>query len=144
MHLDDDEPPPADWAALRRKVHYFHYWRRHDGAWLRNRLEVAGSRPQLRFDSHDNAYLVLTGDRYNPSNDLAIAAASARKHWTDWRILHREPGPFMGQPRLDGGQTERGVMAVYVQEQPKDLKSGESPLRVIEYSFGSRSAEAGK
>ena len=144
MHLGDAVPSQADWAATKKKANYFHYWRQADGKWQRNEMNFKGCRPQLRFDAKDNAYLVLTGDRYNPSPELAIATASAQSEWTDWSIVHREPGPFMGQPRLDAGDGASRKFSVYVQEEPIDLKSGKSPLRVIEFETADGSPVATK
>lgn len=80
FHLPDDAAREPDWKATREKTRYFHYWRASDGQWQRNEMNFIGSRPQLWFDKNDNAYLVFVGDRFNPSPDLSIAAASAKSH----------------------------------------------------------------
>ena len=133
FHLPDDVPQQANWAATRSKAHYFHYWRDDKGEWHRNEMDFIGSRPQLWFDKKDNAYLVFVGDRFNPSPDLSIAAASAKSRWTDWKVIHREHGPFSGQPQVDR-YGKPNVLSVYIQQEPKLPKGTASPLRVIDFS----------
>lgn len=136
FHLPDDTPRQPDWNTTRPETRYFHYWRDENGEWQRNQMDFNGGRPQLWFDARDNAFLVFAGDRYNPSSDLSIATAPARNQWRDWKIVHREPGPFTGQPRLDA-HAEPGLLSVYIQEEPKDLQQPFSPLRVIDFRAAS-------
>jgi hypothetical protein len=131
FHLPDDVPPQTDWESTRKKARYFHYWRDDTGQWQRNQMDFIGSRPQLWFDEKDNAYLVFVGDRFDESPYLSIAAASAKSRWTDWKIIHREQGPFSGQPQIDR-YGKPGVLSVYIQEEPKSPQGTASPLRVIE------------
>jgi hypothetical protein len=132
FHLPDANPAPKDWESARRQSHFFHYWRADDGRWQRNELSAIGSRPQLWFDEQENAYLVFVGDRFNPSPELTIAAASAANHWNDWRIIHREAGPFSGQPQLDR-HGHPGVLAIYIQQAAPKPTETASPLRVLEF-----------
>lgn len=132
-HLPDEVPQQSTWEAARQKSAYFHYWRDATGNWHRNQMDFIGSRPQLWFDDSDNAYLVFVGDRFNPSPNLSIAAASAKNDWTDWKIIHTEPGPFSGQPQIDryrGGE----VLSVYIQEAPTSGIGTASALRVLEFA----------
>lgn len=132
FHLPDDAPRQADWETTREKARYFHYWRASDGKWQRNEMNFIGSRPQLWFDKNDNAYVVFVGDRFNPSPELSIAAASAKSRWADWKVIYSERGPFSGQPQVDRhGQSS--VLSVYIQES-SSLKPGTaSPLRVMDF-----------
>jgi uncharacterized protein (DUF2249 family) len=132
FHLPDAAPGQANWEATRKQTHYFHYWREGPGKWRRNEMDFNGSRPQLWFDAADNAYLVFVGDRFNPSPYLSIAMATAGSRWQDWKVVHREPGPFTGQPRIDR-YNEPGLLSVYIQEEPKEPKSTASALRVITF-----------
>jgi hypothetical protein len=134
FHLPDDLPRQPDWISTRQKVHYFHYWRDEKGRWNRNELALSGTRPQMCFDEADNAYIVVVGHRSNPSPYLTIASASAKNRWTDWKVIHRERGPFTGEPRLES-YAEAGTLAVYVQQEPADLKSLKSALRVIGFKM---------
>jgi hypothetical protein len=130
FHLPDDVPEQKDWNSTRPKTRYFHYWRDDKGKWQRNEMDFNGGRPQLWFDARDNAFLVFAGDRFNPSSDLSIASASAGKKWTDWKVIHRERGPFTGQPQIDR-HSAANLLSVYIQAEPKDLQTPSSPLRVI-------------
>ncbi|MFN7141239.1 MAG: BNR repeat-containing protein, partial [Limisphaerales bacterium] len=132
FHLPDETREQPSWDATRPQTHYFHYWRDEKGKWHRNEMNFTGSRPQLWFDKNDNAYFVFVGDRFNPSPYLSIAAASAKSRWSDWKVIYQERGPFSGQPQIDR-YAKRGI-SVYVQEEPKDIQSGRSPLRVIDFT----------
>ena len=132
FHLPDDVPSQPDWESSRRHARYFHYWRDDRGEWQRRDLHLMGGRPQLWFDSADNAYLVYTGDRFHPLGDLCIAAASSSSRWRDWKVVHREPGPFTGQPRIDP-HTDADSLSVYVQQRPTDPVGAASPLRAIDF-----------
>ncbi len=131
-HLPDDVAKQSTWEAARKKSHYFHYWRETNGEWQRNEMPFIGSRPQLWFDKSDNAYLIFVGDKYNPSPNLSIAAASAKSHWTDWKIIQHEPGPFSSQPQIDRYGSP-GILSVYIQEAPKAGVGTSSALRVIDF-----------
>lgn len=132
FHLPDDVPEQKDWNSTRPKTRYFHYWRDDKGKWQRNEMSFNGGRPQLWFDSRDNAFLVFTGDRFNPSADLCIASATARGRWNDWKIVHRERGPFTGQPQIDR-HAAANHLSVYIQEEPTPAATAFSPLRVVEF-----------
>jgi hypothetical protein len=132
FHLPDSAPQQADWEATRKHTLYFHYWRDAKGHWTRTQMPFIGSRPQLWFDKKDNAYLVFAGDRYHPSPNLSIAAATAKSNWNDWKVIHNEPGPFNGQPQIDRYGAE-GSLSIYIQEQAKPSSPTASPLRVIKF-----------
>ena len=135
LHLPDDVPQQANWDETRTKARFFHYWRDAKGKWLRNEMNFIGSRPQLWFDSADNAYAIAVGDRFNESEYLSVLAASAKSKWTDWKEIHREKGPFTGQPQVDR-YAKANVLSVYVQEAPKAAGVTESPLRVMTFRAG--------
>jgi hypothetical protein len=130
FHLPDAAPAVTDWDTARRGAKFFHYWRDERGAWNRNEMDFIGSRPQLWFDTTDNAFVIFVGDRFHESPYLSIVAASARSKWTDWKLVHREAGPFMGQPQLDR-YAKPGVLSVYIQEEPKTPGDTASPLHVM-------------
>lgn len=130
--------------AARR---YHHYWRANDGTWMHRELpQVAGNRPKLFLDAADNAFLiyrsgtqeargnqfVLAGTR---SGDLVIAAATAKSKWTDWRVIHTEPGPFGNEMLGDPYRwTTDGVLSIMVQEAP-DKNGDSTPLRILDFTF---------
>jgi hypothetical protein len=132
FHLPDAAPAPKNWENARQQSHFFHYWRADDGKWHRNEVNAIGSRPQLWFDEKENAYLVFVGDRFNPSPELTIAAASAASRWRDWKIIHRERGPFSGQPQVDR-HGRPGVLSIYIQEAAAKPTETSSPLRVLDF-----------
>lgn len=136
FHLPDDAPQQPDWSSTRKKTRYFHYWRDKKGEWHRNDLGFNGGRPQLAFDAGDNAYLIFAGDNYNPSPNLSIAAATAKTQWTDWKIIHREPGPFTGQAQLDRYQNA-GLISVYIEKKPENVRATASILNVFDFRLNS-------
>jgi len=127
--------PPAD-----RRFH--HYWREAAGKWHDDVLPgVAGSRPRLFSDSHDNLFLIygrlaIDGpmqDEIFAPGDLVIAAATARNHWQDWKVIVDEKGPFINEMLGDTTRWKsEGILSVMVQQTPKVLGTP-SPLRVIDY-----------
>ena len=67
--------------------------------------------------------------------DLVIAGATARSKWTDWTILHAEPGPFLREMLGDPyrWQQER-VLSIMVQEMPSKPREP-TALRVLDFTF---------
>lgn len=133
MHLPDDLSADKTWDATRRKLHFFHYWRDDTGKWHRNQTTFNGSRPQLWFDTNDNAYLAFVGDRRIPSQYLTIARATAANHWTDWKPIRQEKGPFIGQVQIDH-YTPPGILSIYIQEEPHTKKATSSSLKVFTFA----------
>ncbi|SIO28081.1 BNR repeat-containing family member [Singulisphaera sp. GP187] len=129
--------PPAD-----RRFH--HFWREAPGIWHDDVIPwVAGSRPRMYIDTHDNLFLIygrlhtgaaLVGGYYAPS-DLVIATASARNRWQDWSIVKEEKGPFINEMLADPTRWKADkIMSVLVQDKPKSPGTP-SPLRIIDYRF---------
>ena len=119
-------------AEARR---YHHYWRDLEGRWHHGELPGrAGSRPKLFLDARDNAVLIF-GSEDGPAADLTIAVATAATGWTDWRIVHTEPGPFVNEMLGDRTRwAEEGVLSVMVQETPSTPHEP-TPLRVLDFTF---------
>ena len=137
------------WPGARR---YHHYWRELDsGRWHHTELPwVAGSRPKVFADPGNNLFMI-----YNAPVDLAalnefeggglkglffsrghlvIAGATAASQWTDWRILHTEPGPFFNE--MLGDKTrwrEEGVLSVFAQDSPPGKPGVPTPLRILDF-----------
>jgi hypothetical protein len=127
--------PPAD-----RRFH--HFWREAPGIWHDDVIPwVAGSRPRMSIDDHDNLFLIygrlptgasLVGGYYAPS-DLVIATASARNRWQDWSIVKEEIGPFINEMLADPTRwKEDRIVSVLVQQKPES-PGAPSPLRIIDY-----------
>lgn len=129
-----------DWG--RDQARYHHYWRDQSGQWHQNLLPgPAGWRGKIFFDNQNNAYAIYVinktdswhHDLYFSHGELIIAAASAKQRWTDWQVIHREPGPFLNEPLFDYHLWKTsGVLAVFAQESPETPKQP-TPLHVIYY-----------
>jgi hypothetical protein len=124
---------------------YHHYWRDVDGKWHHYELPwIAGDRPKVFVDERDNAYLIYAvrnevegrvGNVSYREHDLVIAGASAESNWTDWTILHAEPGPFQREMLGDLYRWQQeGVLSIMAQQrsdQPRDP----TPLRILDFNF---------
>ena len=108
---------------------YHHYFRKRDHTWGHVELPwIAEDRPKLFIDEADTAYLIFRGDA-----NLNIAAATAGAGWSDWRILHVEPGPFGNQMLGDPYRwKDDGVLSVMVQEAP-ETPHQPTALRVVDF-----------
>lgn len=135
-------PRKTPWGPVDAR-RYHHYFRTEDGRWEHRTLPwTAGTRPTLVLDRDDNAYLVYAADDqkhpaedeniYPQRSDLFIARAGAGSAWTDWRVIHREPGPFVNEMLADRARWKReGVLSVMVQASAGSEWS--SSLRVLDF-----------
>jgi len=131
-----------DWQEWGRpQARYHHYWRDHQGTWHSNILPgPVGSRAKILLDSKNNAYAVYTVNKtddwdwqiYFSQGELVIATATAASGWTDWKIIHREPGPFLNEMLFDDSRWRSdGVLSLLAQNSPNS--PGESTiLRVLD------------
>jgi hypothetical protein len=129
--------------AIARRYH--HYWRDLDGTWNHAQLPpVAGSRPKMFIRGNGDAFVIyqscqdpaaLGYNLYFTNGDLTICAATAQSGWTDWQVIHTEPGLFINEmlgdyPRF---RTDE-ILSVMVQETP--ATSGRStPIRILDFAF---------
>lgn len=147
-HVPDDTVPRKiknDWEVWRRdQARYHHYWRDTTGEWHTNVLPTpVGNRGKILLDANDNAYAVFLLNKtdkwdwqiYFTHGELVIATASAESKWTDWKVVHREPGPFLNQVHFDDTRWESdGVLSVFAQESPE--KPGDpTRLRILDFSL---------
>lgn len=140
----------AQWGPVGAR-RYYHYWRDDKGVWQRNQLyfdagnpsSYVGQRPKLFIRSNGDAFVIyqswqntsLTGTGvYVHDGDLTIQAATAASHWTDWQIIHVEPGPFVGEALADPYRFEDGVLSVMMQDSPS-FNGQSTPLRVLDYQL---------
>ena len=96
------------------------------------------------MDSSDNAYLIfgtsrrdawLADGHLHSEGDLAIAAATSASNWDNWRIVHRERGPFVNEMLGDVCRWKKeGVLSVMVQESPEDPHQS-TALRILDFSL---------
>jgi hypothetical protein len=123
---------------------YFHYWRDSQGVWHRNQLPgYVGSRPKLFIRSNGDAFLIYQSRRnvnltdtgiYFTDGDLTIQAATAATQWTDWQIIHVEPGYFLNEMLGDPYRfAQEEVLSVMVQQTGAVGQS--TPLRIIDFSL---------
>lgn len=123
---------------------YHHYWREEAGRWHDDVLPwVAGSRPRLFVDDHDNLIMIYGRGPFanaawkqadpTAEGDLVIAVATAKTKWQDWQIAVEEKGPFINEMLgdLSRWKTEK-VLSVMVQQKPGTLGTP-SPLHIIDY-----------
>jgi BNR repeat-containing family member len=127
---------------------YHHYWRGREGRWHHTELPwPAGNRPKVFIDADDNAYVIcgvrspgatLADGHLHREGDLVIAGATAALNWEDWKILHREKGPFVNEMLGDlyRWKTE-AVLSVMVQESPGSVHEA-TPLRILDYAIKTR------
>jgi len=123
---------------------YYHYWRNAKGIWTRNELPGwVGSRPKLFIRSNGDAYVIYQSRRnVNPTDtgiyftdgDLTIQAATAASSWTDWQIIHIEPGYFFSEALADPYRFQDGVLSVVMQESPSTI-GGASRLRILDFEL---------
>ncbi len=129
---------------------YHHYWRDSDGSWHHVELPgIAGNRPQLFFDNRDHALLIFNSWRpaqpdvdgrgvFFVNGDLTIMGATAAEHWTDWKTVHVEQGPFVNEMLADRDRwNDEGVLSVLVQRSPSKSRQP-TPLRISDFSITSR------
>lgn len=120
---------------------YHHYWRDDRGTWQHFELPmVAGNRPKLFMDARDNAYLIYRnapGKRVLfTRGSLAIAGATAKTKWRDWRIIHMEKDLFFNEMLGDLYRWKAsGILSVVVQAPPKKVHAP-SALRVLDFRVG--------
>lgn len=115
---------------------YHHYWRDNAGNWTKFMLPWAsGNRPKLLADREDNLFLI-----YQAAGNLRIARASGASNWTDWAVVHNEPGPFFGEMLADPVRMkEDNILSVFAQEKPS-ATNAPSPVRVLEFYYGNSAA----
>jgi hypothetical protein len=123
---------------------YYHYWRDAQGIWHRNELpDYVGSRPKIFIRSNGDAFVIYQSRRtvnltdtgiYFMDGDLTIQAATAASQWTDWQIVHVEPGYFLSEALGDKTRFEQGVLSVMMQESPAAIGAATN-LRVLDFQL---------
>lgn len=147
-HIPDDVKPPSykhSWERWGRDVaRYHHYWRNDRGDWHGNILPTpVGNRAKILLDSNGNAYAIYMLNQtdkwdwqiYFAHGELVIATASAENGWADWKVIHREAGPFLNEAHFDGTRWETdGVLSVFVQDSPEKPHDA-TPLRILDFQI---------
>jgi hypothetical protein len=124
---------------------YHHYWKEIDGRWHHTELPwIAGNRPKL-FTAKNTDLFMIYANNFDGSllkenveghkGDLVIAAATEENGYTDWQIVHIEPGPFGNEMLADPIRWKSdGILSVMVQEFPV-TEHEPSVLRLIEFEL---------
>jgi len=123
---------------------YHHYWRDPEGRWHHTELPwTAGNRPKIFLDNRDNACVIystrgiasqMADGHLHVRGDLVIAVATAASGWTDWKLAHRETGPFVNEMLGDPYRWAKdGVLSVMVQQSPRTPHEP-TPLRILDYA----------
>jgi hypothetical protein len=113
-HLDTALHPGPIETFVPSVSSAFHYWRDDLGNWMRTRLPgpVSGARPRMYFDADDNA-VALVAD-----GSLKVYAATRATHWTDWTLVHVEPGYASDAVADRELFRSSGVLSVFQQRPP--------------------------
>lgn len=130
-------------AALMQARRYQHYWRDDAARWHHRELPlVAGNRPKILMDKHDNAFVIYGalqstsgegGATAIETGDLVIMAASAKSTWTDWEVVHVERGPFVNEMLADVYRwKDDGVLSIMVQGSPS-IEHEATVLRILDF-----------
>lgn len=111
---------------------YFHYWRKGPGEWKTVVIpEVAGNRPKLFLDRHDNAVLI-----FQKQGDLYIMGATGEEEWTDWSVLHKEPGPWFNEMVGDPERWQReGILSILAQKTPPEDTHEPTALHILDFKL---------
>lgn len=137
-HLREGEQPLALAVRDPARSAYYHYWRGNDGEWRQNEVfhPVGGgadsdrNRPKLAATA-DNDLIAM----FNNRAQIVLLAATVESGYSDWKVIHREEGPWNGEPLPDLTRwSDEGVLSVYMQMDPS--QSGEpTDLYVVDFSF---------
>ena len=141
------KPGEHRWGPPKAR-RYHHYWRDRVGHWSHQQTPwQAGSRPKIFMDSSDNAFMIfgtsrrdarLADGHLHSEGTLVIAAATSGSKWQDWKIVHRERGPFVNEMLGDVYRWKKqGVLSIMVQETPEKPHQP-TPLRILDFSFSKR------
>ena len=142
-----DRPHISVWHLLNGKTSkdrepansaYYHYWRDLNGIWRQNEIfsPVGGGEDEQRnrpkiLSTSDNNLVAL----FNNKTEIVICGATAENQYQDWKVIHREEGPWDGEPLPDLGRwREERILSVYMQKEPSN--NGEpTDLYVINFSI---------
>ena len=116
---------------------YYHYWRDGKGKWHQNEVfHPIGS----GADSERNrAKILSTLDNdliamFNNKAKIVLMSATAENQYRDWKVIHKEQGPWNGEPLPDLSRwREEGMLSIYMQK--NQSKDGEpTDLYIVDFS----------
>jgi len=71
---------------------------------------------------------------FNNNAQIVLLAATAKNQYRDWKVIHKEAGPWNGEPLPDLSRwREEGVLSIYMQ---KDPSKGGEPTDLYVVDFG--------
>ena len=70
---------------------------------------------------------------FNNNAEIVLCGATQDNHYNDWKVIHKEKGPWDGEPLPDLSRwREERILSIYMQKEPS--KSGEATdLYVIDF-----------
>lgn len=134
---NSEAPLPHAERDVSKSAHY-HYWRDDEGKWHQNEVSapVAGgadaerNRGKILATSNNNLIAL-----YNAEATIVLWHATAKNQYRDWKVIHKEQGPWNGEPLPDLSRwREQGVLSVYMQKDPAKPNQP-TDLHVIDFSF---------
>jgi len=144
-----DRPHIIVWHLLNGKTDsmrdpansaYYHYWRDTTGTWKQNEIfgpvgdgeDKQRNRPKI-LSTPDNDLIAM----FNNNAKIVIMSATAENQYRDWKVIHKEEGPWDGEPLPDLGRwREEGLLSIYMQKDPS--KDGEpTDLYIIDFIVSS-------
>jgi hypothetical protein len=136
MYHRPENTDSPDWAHFNKDAAYFHYYRKPDGTWATNKTALIGNRPKLVADKQNNLYLVYVKkdhfDSKNQTASLAIAKATAKTNWTDWKEIFTSAENYFNEPQLDFTRFEKEhIISVMAQDGPGPAATS-SALKVLD------------
>jgi len=137
-HRREGEEPFDLGSRPEERSAYYHYWRNAKGEWHQNEVShpVGGgadsqrNRPKI-LSTANNDLIAM----FNNKAQIVLLAATAENQYRDWKVIHREDGPWNGEPLPDLSRwREEGVLSIYMQKDPS--KGGEpTDLYVVDFDI---------
>lgn len=137
--LRDGEAPLPIGKRDETRSAYYHYWRDEQGKWHQNEVfHPVGSGP----DSERNRAKILSTPNhdliamFNNKAQIVLLSATAENQYRDWKVIHREAGPWNGEPLPDLSRWRAEcVLSIYMQKDPSSAGKP-TDLYVVDFSFG--------
>ena len=117
---------------------YYHYWRDTTGTWKQNEIfspvgdgeDKQRNRPKI-LSTPDNDLIAM----FNNKAKIVLMSATAENQYRDWKVIHKEEGPWDGEPLPDLNRwREEGMLSIYMQKNPS--KDGEpTDLYIVDFSI---------
>lgn len=119
------------------KSAYYHYWRDTSGTWNQNEIfsPVGGgedkqrNRPKI-LSTPNNDLIAM----FNNKAEIVFCGATAENQYRDWKVIHKEEGPWDGEPLPDLSRwRDEGVLSIYMQMADTTKKGQPTDLYVLDF-----------